>query len=561
MAAAQLYKVDPTGGTTTTTVKTYYAPSPTTTTVKTYYAPAPTTTIYYAPAPTTTTTITGPGVLDITIGTPTITLQEGTTTTTTTGLPPVTVSTAPEIELAPSDTTTTTTTGMPTVSTMPEYEVVPTEPEVFTPPTDTTTTTIVMEVEEPFEIYEPEPGEMEIPTLPEGPPPVIVPLIGPLPPPQPMTGGGYTLYPYTVSGGGGRLTGNPIELFDIKCTPFAGRMTGDGYVLYVDGVGVFFPEEEVISPPPIMIERWTDDDVKIYWPDDPDPDIYYLVGDGQGRYTDDYVGWGFQHPWKLAQHGVDGIEFYHDDNYILHTSQFGKGEPEVYYKAYPAGVDPGVGPDNLTVFSTAPAVGKVDYTLEPGYNLVSLSILPVAADLDILIGTQLEEGDSQTADVIFGDIGGWKQAFLNDATHQWQGSLTAYGMDADKGYWIRNRTGAAELMTILGNVPATDRRLTVNPGWNLVGTTFPRHVAFDQAQIASGYGGPLKGGNSQTADRIFADISGWKQCYLSSDNRTFIGSLMDVNNLGLDAGSFSPRRGYWIHVRQSGGPWDYPKPY
>ena len=363
----------------------------------------------------------------------------------------------------------------------------------------------------------------------------------------------YRIPNLTMPSGGEIMDAGSNRIRDIKGQAVIGRATSETYVGEFGGMYTVSGTEETQVPygtVQLRIER-ADNKIKVSW-SGPTPDIYVLQSMEKGSYSDtDLTGWSVS-PVDLRS---SPFELHASEGYFYHLGEHGEGYTEVFYKGLVAG-------QPRTRLADALAVGKVNFSLDPGYNLVSLPLAPDVNDLDVVIGTQLGAGDSDTADVIFGDVDGWKQAFLNMDTRLWQGSLPTYGIEPDKGYWIRNRTGGVETLTIVGNVSNAERTIALYSGWNLVGTTYPRYATLVEAAIASGYGGPLAGGDAQSGDRIFADISGWKQCYLQTDNTTFSGSLMD-SALGSDAGSLSPQRGYWIQIRQSGGPWvwTYPKPY
>ena len=201
---------------------------------------------------------------------------------------------------------------------------------------------------------------------------------------------------------------------------------------------------------------------------------------------------------------------------------------------------------------------------------MSMPLAQPGSDINSIIGTQLhKQGEiinnvTLDGDIVYGDNVGWKQAQLM-IDGRWTGSLMDYGMQLDKGYWIWN-SGPEEILTLVGAVVNQDRVITVKNGWNLIGTAYPSQVSFDGSRIAGGNGGPMVGGTEAVDDEdlIFASINGWKQCYLnSSDNTTFVGSLMDTNQVGNEAGKFRMLRGYWLYLRSTGGPWNwnYPKPY
>lgn len=273
----------------------------------------------------------------------------------------------------------------------------------------------------------------------------------------------YKLEPSTISGGGGWLEDGNYKLFDIKCTPFSGMMTDDNYYLGVDGVYGFFVEEELGPPPSLVISR-QDDDIIISWPEDPDPEIYYLVGNGDGIYEDNY-GAG----WVLAP-DAEPFDYDMDGNYMVHKDQAaGEGEMEVYYKAVPTGFDSN-DLNDLTLFATAPAVGKVNVAVTEGWNQIAVPFEP--SPVTNAIGTNFANGDQLWA---------WRDGkfiapiTFDSNTSQWG---SGFGLTIAEGYGLNIvSVDAGDIKTLIGNVIYAEvNKEDIINGWNLIGNPLARSL-------------------------------------------------------------------------------------
>jgi hypothetical protein len=206
-----------------------------------------------------------------------------------------------------------------------------------------------------------------------------------------------------------------------------------------------------------------------------------------------------------------------------------------------------------------------------GWSLVSLPLLPSSTALDDLIGDQLTGScDPETADsVLFWDPAtGYESAWYCDCdewgepfdNHWLTGySQTSLTLDPDEGMWVQNKSGAAEVFTVVGDVGTSDRVIDIGVGWTLFGTAFPVARALDDAGIpATGTCDP------ETADVIlswdastqsyesawYCDCDEWGEPF---DNHWLTGYAQTSIQL-------APGSGYWYQNRHTAFTWTYPAP-
>ncbi len=161
-------------------------------------------------------------------------------------------------------------------------------------------------------------------------------------------------------------------------------------------------------------------------------------------------------------------------------------------------------------------MGEFAIPVLPGWNMLSWPLLPYDVSLDEVIGEQLFGSDSPlNADrVLFWDgdsqgytsawfcggpsCEGWGEPWANHwlANDYSQSPLT---LPADLGFWVQNRSGTTETMVLVGQVAESDRSITVNLDWQMLGFAFPAPAdrPLDDSNIpAVGADNPLE------ADRI-----------------------------------------------------------
>ena len=194
-------------------------------------------------------------------------------------------------------------------------------------------------------------------------------------------------------------------------------------------------------------------------------------------------------------------------------------------------------------------IGKCDFVLLPGWNLISLPVLNSETSIDSVIGSQLTGGNNfSTSDVIYYfDGSSYQSAWCYEPTQKWYGTLT--DIESDKGYWVKILSGHTDtLLTFVGTVSDTSRKITVIPGWNMIGSSYPVEVVLSESNLA---GSGLTGGPTfAQSDKIYEyGSSGYSSAWLYSVTSTWYGALT----------SLRPGKGYWIWVLDghSGFTWDF----
>jgi len=217
-------------------------------------------------------------------------------------------------------------------------------------------------------------------------------------------------------------------------------------------------------------------------------------------------------------------------------------------------------------------VGKFNITIAPGWNMVSLPLLPGVTALDDVIGDQLTGTcDSATADRLLSwnpetqeyemawycDCDPWGEPWDNHwLTGFEQTSLT---LEPDVGVWIQNRSGVTETIVLVGDISAADRTMYIEPGWQMAGSAYPVPVALDDAAI------PATGTcDSATADRVlfwntetqeyemawYCDCDAWGEPW---DDHWLTG--FEQTSIQL-----VPGKGAWYQNRHNPFTWVYPNP-
>ena len=115
--------------------------------------------------------------------------------------------------------------------------------------------------------------------------------------------------------------------------------------------------------------------------------------------------------------------------------------------------------------STGPFTQTI--ALVPGWNLISLAIVPASNSIGNVLAPQITHGSFTAVWSYQGGV--WKSATLNPITHKLSGSLTT--MQDGYGYWIFMTK--ADILSVTGMVftlpPALPSSYKLNAGWNLVG--------------------------------------------------------------------------------------------
>ena len=159
-------------------------------------------------------------------------------------------------------------------------------------------------------------------------------------------------------------------------------------------------------------------------------------------------------------------------------------------------------------------VGKFVISVLSGWNQPAWPLLPPDTTLDGVLGTQLHGSDSPlTADRVLVWSGSsqsyasawfcggpicesWGEPWANHwlADDYSPSTLTLL---PDSGFWVQNRSGATEFLTVVGPLAEADRSVAVGQNWWMLGSAFPDERPLDSAHLpATGTDSPL------TADRV-----------------------------------------------------------
>lgn len=222
-------------------------------------------------------------------------------------------------------------------------------------------------------------------------------------------------------------------------------------------------------------------------------------------------------------------------------------------------------------------VGIFPLSLHTGRTLVSLPLLPASGDIATVLGQSLTGGSNAlTADRIMKWTGsGYKIAWLVGGTGtaydgKWLNengtALSDMTLEVGEGFWVDIRTGhQTTCLYLLGEVPAdSERVLTVNPGLNLVGCSYPVSISLTATGLWEQ--GVLTGAtNSRDADRVMAwEGDHYEVAWLVDgtgtqwDGKWLNAAGSDTTHLRLE-----PGKGYWLHRRNGNEPraWRCPHPF
>jgi hypothetical protein len=221
---------------------------------------------------------------------------------------------------------------------------------------------------------------------------------------------------------------------------------------------------EIFTPPLIIdIER---SDIKIVWQTDPGVtyDVYFQDSFG-GIWTD------------VSDVYADGTTaFWVDDG-----SETGSSPSTVNERYYRIAVQ------GTSIYSPG-TVGKFCRDILPGWNLVSLPLVPFQNGIANVIGWQLTGAmDSDSADAVYkwdAETQTYNEfAWLVDTEGQypeWDGKWvdenfneSTMTLDVGEGFWIRNRHGI-QTVDIVGKVSdGSTFDISISLGMNLVGSPYP----------------------------------------------------------------------------------------
>lgn len=252
-------------------------------------------------------------------------------------------------------------------------------------------------------------------------------------------------------------------------------------------------------------------DITITWGTPDLPNIYYLVGDGTGKFTNTITDWqpidfntlpanNFEKITDPASGKITGLR---------HLNQVGKSAAdgaiaEVYYKGLAAGTLPtDIDPvTKIAYLAEAWAVGKVDFTVNSGLNLVAVPFFIQDSTIDEAIGPQLPVNS-----VIehYTGTGYYTADYLNDnGKNKWV-NLKGIVIKPSFGFWIKSPSSC--LMTLTGNVlkmsqvPYSNRNIDI--GLSLFGLPHPKTFGLGAAGLVPNKGDVIEkytGTGYDTAD-------------------------------------------------------------
>ena len=347
------------------------------------------------------------------------------------------------------------------------------------------------------------------------------------------------------------LRGKEFTLKDLKGPVFYAPLKGKKFEYWP---GLYAFEVPPVQPGVVTLSIAREGDhIKLSWTSDVDPDIYYLAGIGPGAYTNTYTTWT---PAALGSGSVQTGGFSAVSNKsVLHYNQVKKGDAEVYYKA----LNPNT-PKDSTWIPQAPAVGKVNITCDPGYNLITVpfSYASGSDTLDQVFGSQLHAGNVDTADRVYtkqqSASWGMDNAYLStDGKWYWSNKpaelASTFALDPASGYLVRNK-GSQIIITLVGAVAASPQTVSLTPGYNMIGTIYPTDTALNDLGFYGVTG--VTAGNVDTGDRIYikklAGSWGMDNAYLSTDGKWYLS-----NKPGTAADfTFHSPQGYFYRMKGTG---------
>jgi hypothetical protein len=311
---------------------------------------------------------------------------------------------------------------------------------------------------------------------------------------------------------------------------------------------------------PLNVTRVTDGgkkDVVFTWDQTtyPNTKLFVLTGDGSGSYTNDYTKWSSladyaaAHPGQFDDVTPAGLA----DGSLAFKDQVGMGTSEAYVKALQS--------DAFAVATYLPkarAAGKYNVTVDPGFNLISAPFEYLSSENSVasVFGAQLHSGTEVTGDRVYNknqaSSWGMPNAYLkSDGNWYWTNdptTTTTISIEVRNGYLVENK-GASIMITLVGRVP-TEGTVTLDPGFNMIGTVFPIRLGLAGLGLVGTAG--ITAGNETNADRIYikenAGSWGMRNAYLKSDGNWYLTSDPTV---AADFAFNSPR-GYFYEMKGTG---------
>ncbi len=322
-------------------------------------------------------------------------------------------------------------------------------------------------------------------------------------------------------------------------------------------------------------------DIRLTWEAGENPQIYYLSGDGTGQFTTQ-EGWT-----RIVNNGILDGAYYPAFSLeasvrrLWHRNQVGQGTTESYYKGLKDGIvaletnaDPWA--FGGTYLASVKASAKYNRRVEPGYNLFSLPFVPQEKALAFQIGTQLNgtaDNNPANSDWVMnfvndGKVGGVPQyhytiAWLNSNDNVWYDLNTRtlaspIEIRADISYWIRLMPASAtKEVTLIGVTSRTGRLVSVQAGYNPVGSCFAKRASLEGTALAN-YA--TRSDSANTACRFLDKTAGgWSFAFPKTNFRWYdLNVPTDYTLIEL-----KPGLGYFVREPDNSGgyTWSYPRPY
>jgi hypothetical protein len=293
-----------------------------------------------------------------------------------------------------------------------------------------------------------------------------------------LSSGSYTVND-TIPCGGQALTSGSYTVYDLKGQPLAGSLTSGSYTVQLGGLyglvgGVISKVGVPAGTVPLTISR-SGNDIKIAWdPSYVNPQIFFMTGDGTGKYQSDNVS-GQTAVWALYTTAPAGQFDASNANsttapYILHKNQVGQGAAEAYYKGLQSTVSAGGQTSDQTSYpgktylATALTAGKVNLAFPAGYTLFELPVWLDVPSLPNAIGDQLTV--SAIPDELY-------DYYMNKASYSsgaWVGVATNF--EKARGYYLRI-LNSPKTLTFVGNVKMDEADLSLKQGYSMIGNPYP----------------------------------------------------------------------------------------
>lgn len=136
-------------------------------------------------------------------------------------------------------------------------------------------------------------------------------------------------------------------------------------------------------------------------------------------------------------------------------------------------------------------------------------------------------------------------------------SRSTLTLPPDTGFWIENRSGGAEALSVAGDVADADRSVPVGTGWQLLGSAIPISRGLDDAGFPA-----TDGGSPETADQVFywdASTQEYRSAwYCGGPSCEWTNGWLNDNNLPTDI-VLEPGHGFWYLNRHASFNWVNPR--